>query len=91
MQKQGRAAFYTKNSRAPHHHNAFFVTYATQQLTHALQELTSRSQQVEVQPRQTMPRVITAQQLHFSPEVENYLEQKQAYAQRTRSVSVGTY
>lgn len=67
------------------------MTYATKQLTHALQELTSRSQQVEAKPRQDMPRMITAQQLHFSKEVETYLEQKQTYSQRTRAVSVGSY
>ena len=67
------------------------MTYATKQLTHALQELTSRSQQVDANPRQTLPRVIPAQQLEFSKEVETYLEQKKTYAQRTRDVSVGTY
>lgn len=67
------------------------MTYATKQLTHALQELTSLSQQVEAKPRQTMPRSINAQQLSFSKEVETYLEQKHLYSERTRSVSVGSY
>jgi len=67
------------------------MTYATKQLTDALQELTSRSQQVEAQPRQYIPKVITAQQLQFSKEVEIFLEQKHTYSRQTRNVSVGTY
>ena len=67
------------------------MTYATKQLTHALQELTSRSQQVDAKSSQPLPQVIPAQQLEFSKEVETYLEQRHSYAQRTRNVSVGTY
>lgn len=67
------------------------MTYATKQLTQALQELTTRSQQVETKPRKAVPQVISADRLQFSKEVENYLEQKQAYSEKTRHVSVGSY
>jgi hypothetical protein len=68
-----------------------FVTYATKQLTHALQELTSRSQQGEQQPPVVPPSVISAEKLQFSKDVERYLERKQAYSLKTRDVSVGSY
>jgi len=67
------------------------VTYATKQLTQALQDLTSRSQQVETKPRNAIPQVISTDRLQFSKEVEYFLEQKQAYSQKTRHVSVGSY
>lgn len=67
------------------------MTYATQQLTHALQELTRRSQQDETQPQALAPSVIPAERLQFSKEVENYLDRKQAYSAKTRHISVGSY
>lgn len=67
------------------------MTYATKQLTQALQELTSRRQQVANHPLRTLPQVITDGQLQFSKEVESFIEKKHDYAQRTRTVSVGTY
>ncbi len=67
------------------------MTYATQQLTNALQELTHRSGQFEVKIIQTLPSVITADQLTFSKDVEIFVEQKREYSERTRSVNVGRY
>jgi hypothetical protein len=67
------------------------VTYATKQLTNALQELTRRSQQDETQTQSLTPSVIPADRLQFSKEVENYLERKQAYSAKTRHISVGSY
>ncbi len=49
-----------------------FVTYATKQLTHALQELTRRSQQDEPQAQSSVPSVIPADRLQFSKEVESF-------------------
>ena len=67
------------------------MTYATKQLTNALQELTRRSQQDETQTQSLTPSVIPADRLQFSKEVENYLERKQAYSAKTRHISVGSY
>ncbi|MFN0079432.1 MAG: hypothetical protein ACKVY0_23450 [Prosthecobacter sp.] len=67
------------------------MTDATKQLTQALQELTSRSQHVATKPQLAAPQVITADRLQFSKEVEIYLEQKHAYSEKTRHVSVGSY
>jgi len=67
------------------------VTDATKQLTQALQELTSHSRQVASEPQLAAPQVITAGRLQFSKEVANYLEQKHAYSEKTRHVSVGSY
>lgn|GEM_PF-2118544 len=67
------------------------MTYSTKQLTQALQQLTSRSQEGNATDRTFRTRVISADQLHFSKEVEKFLEQKQQYAQQTRDVSVGSY
>jgi len=67
------------------------VTYATKQLTHALQELTRRSQQDEPQTQVLVPSVITADSLQFSKEVETYLERRQNYSARTRHISIGSY
>lgn len=70
------------------------VTYATKQLTQALQDLTSRAQEA----RETSSvastfstRVISPERLRFSSEVEQFLREKQEYAQNTRGVSVGSY
>jgi len=67
------------------------VTYATKQLTNALQELTRRSQQDETQSQALVPPVIPADRLQFSKEVESYLERKQIYSAKTRHISVGSY
>ncbi len=67
------------------------MTYATTQLTHALQELTRRSQQDEPLAQSSAPSVIPADRLQFSKEVESYLERRQDYSARTRHVSVGNY
>jgi hypothetical protein len=67
------------------------VTYATKQLTNALQELTRRSQQDETQSQAIPSSVIPADRLLFSKEVENYLERKQAYSAKTRHISIGSY
>ena len=66
------------------------MTYATRQLTQALQELTTRSQG-ELVPARPVPDLITPDRLLFSKEVEDYLEKKRVYAERTRKVSVGSY
>lgn len=67
------------------------MTYATKQLTQALQELTRRSQQDEPQARSSAPSVIPADRLKFSQEVESYLERRKDYSSQTRHVSVGSY
>ncbi len=67
------------------------MTYATTQLTHALQELTRRSQQDEPLAQSSAPSVIPADRLQFSKEVESYLERRQDYSAQTRHVSVGNY
>jgi Spy/CpxP family protein refolding chaperone len=67
------------------------MTYATQQLTNALQELTSRSHSEKNDAGHNLPYLITSEQLDLSKEVEAYLEQKQDYSQRTRAVSIGSY
>ncbi len=67
------------------------MTYSTKQLTQALQQLTSRSQEGNATDRTFRTRVISADQLQFSKEVEKFLEQKQQYTQQTRDVSVGSY
>jgi len=67
------------------------VTYATQQLTQALQELTNRKQAAQPKPRAFGSKVISADRLHFSEEVAAFLDEKQQYAQKTRTVSVGSY
>jgi hypothetical protein len=70
---------------------AFAMTYATKQLTQALQELTARKQEDETTSATEMPKRIPADRLLFSKEVESYLERKKAYSERTRGVSVGSY
>lgn len=67
------------------------MTYATKQLTHALQELTRRSQQDKTQVQPSAPSIIPADGLQFSKEVETYLERRQDYSAQTRHVSVGSY
>lgn len=67
------------------------MTYATKQLTHALQELTRRSQQAGPQAQSSTPSVIPVDRLQFSKEVESYLERRQDYSAQTRHVSVGSY
>ncbi len=67
------------------------VTYATKQLTHALQELTRRSQQDKPQVQRPEPSIIPADGLQFSKEVENFLARRRDYSVQTRNVSVGSY
>lgn len=69
------------------------MTYATRQLTEALQELTSRSAQLKhpATERETEAEAVRIQDLHLSKEVEDYIEQKRAYSERTRSVNTGQY
>jgi len=66
------------------------VTYATKQLTEALQEL-ERSRQFKSKTRPKLPDSIPTEKIKFSEEVENFLEDKRAYSSKTRKVSVGTY
>ena len=67
------------------------MTYATKQLTQALQDLTIRTQQPEGKPATEIPDIIPSERLQFSKEVEQFLEVKLSYAQKTRTVSVGSY
>ena len=69
------------------------MTYATRQLTEALQELTARSVQFEasLHDSQVESKPVALHDLHLSREVEEFIEQKREYSERTRSVSVGTY
>lgn len=67
------------------------MTYATQQLTRALQELTSSRQLAPAQPQKDVPRIIREENLRFSKGVEQFLEKKQDYARKTRHVSAGCY
>jgi len=78
-------------SHRPRLAGAFAMTYATKQLTQALQELAARKQEDETTFAKEMPKRIPADRLPFSKEVESYLERKQAYSERTRRVSVGSY
>ena len=69
------------------------MTYATRQLTEALQELTARSVQFEasLQDSKIESKPVALHDLHLSREVEEFIEQKREYSEKTRSVSVGTY
>lgn len=67
------------------------MTYATKQLTQALQDLTTRTQQSEPESATEIPAIISSERLQFSKEVEMFLEAKQSYSQKTRAVSVGSY
>lgn len=67
------------------------VTYATKQLTQALQDLTTRTQQSEHESVTEIPAIIPVEHLQFSKEVEQFLEAKQSYSQKTRAVSAGSY
>jgi hypothetical protein len=62
------------------------VTYATQRLTKALQDLIARSTEVTAAPQS-----IAADRLQIAIEIERFLEEKQSYAERTRDVSEGWY
>lgn len=62
------------------------MTYATKQLTKALQDLTSRTTEVTAAPES-----IPADGLKIARELESFLEEKQSYAEKTRDVSVGRY
>jgi len=63
------------------------MTYATKQLTEALQELTNKKAQFESKSSEP----VALDKLKLSKEVESFIEQKRDYADRTRSVSVGSY
>ena len=67
------------------------MTYATTQLTQALQELTRRSLQDVRQAQSLAPASIPVSKLQFAKELDEYLERKQAYAERTRRISIGNY
>jgi len=69
------------------------MTYATRQLTEALQELTNQSARFEAKAGDSsgQPRNVEARELQLSEEVEAYLEKKRRYAERTRDVNEGCY
>lgn len=67
------------------------VTYSTQQLTRALQELTNRRQAAKEASKETGLHPISSDKLQVAPEIETFLEERRAYSHRTRDVSVGTY
>jgi len=66
------------------------VTYATKQLTEALQEL-ERSRHFNANTCTKLPDSIPTEKIEFSKEVENFLENKRAYSSKTREISVGNY
>jgi len=68
------------------------MTYATRQLTEALQELTVRSAKLQAKnDSQIESKPVALHDLHLSREVEEFIDQKREYSEKTRSVSVGTY
>lgn len=67
------------------------VTYATKQLTQALQELTARSQHGGSTPQKPVEQTISFDHLQVAKEVEQFLDKSQAYASETRHISIGSY
>lgn len=67
------------------------MTYATRQLTQALQDLSSPKPEKMAPQFNAMPHLIPSERLNFSQEVEEFLEKKKKYAEKTRHVSVGHY
>ncbi len=67
------------------------MTYAIQQLTQALQELTARSQHGASTPQKPDEQAISFDQLQVAEEVEQFLDKSQAYASETRHISIGSY
>jgi len=67
------------------------VTYATQQLTQALQELTSNAPSFQASHVVRPFEIIRSQTFEFSVEIETFLESKRAYSEKTRDVNFGSY
>lgn len=67
------------------------MTYATQQLTQALQELTSNAPAFQASRIGRPTETVDPQTFEFSAEIETFLESKRAYSERTRDVSFGSY
>ena len=70
--------------------NAADVNDSIEQLTASLQELTSRTY-CQSHGFETASGEVSAADLEVSKEVESFIEMTRAYAEKTRSVSVGTY
>ena len=67
------------------------MTYATQQLAKALQELVARSQGNATYAGKDVPKDLSTEDLAFSQEVADFVASRRAYGEKTRNVSVGTY
>jgi hypothetical protein len=67
------------------------VTYATDQLTQSLQELTASRVQAAWVPPSAIPEGIPAETFQPSAEIERYLAERREHAARAENVNVGIY
>lgn len=67
------------------------VTYATKQLTQALQELTASRVQSAWVPPSAIPEGIPAESFQPSAEIERYLAERREHAAKAENVNVGIY
>jgi hypothetical protein len=67
------------------------VTYATDQLTQSLQELTASRVQAAWVPPSAIPEGIPAESFQPSAEIERYLAERREHAEKAENVNVGIY
>jgi len=67
------------------------IDQSLEQLTAALQQLTAELAESPSSEVPKLPQCLPASELSFSEGVESFVQGSREYAEKTRSVSVGTY